>query len=59
MGSPVVHFEIMGPDGPALSAFYADLFGWSTQHMPEMNYTVVDTRAGSGINGGIGTTAEG
>lgn len=59
MGSPVVHFEIMGPDGPALSGFYAELFGWGVQHMPEMNYTVVDTRAGSGINGGIGTTAEG
>jgi predicted enzyme related to lactoylglutathione lyase len=54
-----VHFEIMGPDGPALSTFYAELFGWATQHHPEMNYTVVDTQAGSGINGGIGTSAEG
>lgn len=59
MGSPVVHFEIMGTDGPALSGFYAELFGWAAQHMPEMSYTVVDTRAGSGINGGIGTASEG
>jgi uncharacterized protein len=59
MGSPVVHFEIMGTDGPALSAFYADLFGWGVQPMPETNYILVDTRAGSGVNGGIGTAAEG
>ncbi|HEY8199770.1 MAG TPA: VOC family protein [Actinomycetota bacterium] len=59
MGSPVVHFEIMGTDGPALSGFYADLFGWGIQPMPEMNYTLVDTRAGSGINGGIGTAEAG
>jgi predicted enzyme related to lactoylglutathione lyase len=59
MGSPVVHFEIMGGNGPALSSFYAELFGWGTQLMPGLNYTVVDTMAGSGINGGIGTTPDG
>ncbi len=26
--NPVVHFEIMGPDGPALRSFYEELFGW-------------------------------
>src|SRR5207249_11582076 len=39
MGSPVVHFEIMGTDGPALGEFYAELFGWKIQSMPEMDYT--------------------
>lgn len=59
MGSPVVHFEVMGTDGPALEAFYAELFGWGVQSMPQMNYGVVDTQAGSGINGGIGTSQAG
>ncbi|MCS5717870.1 VOC family protein [Herbiconiux sp. CPCC 205763] len=26
--NPVVHFEIIGADAPALRAFYAALFGW-------------------------------
>jgi hypothetical protein len=59
MGRPVVHFEIIGTDGTALRAFYAELFGWAVQFVPEMNYGLVDTQAGSGINGGIGTSGEG
>lgn len=34
MGSPVVHFEIMGPDGSALARFYSDLFGGGKVIMP-------------------------
>ena len=30
MGKPVVHFEIGGRDREKASAFYSDLFGWST-----------------------------
>jgi hypothetical protein len=26
MGKPVVHFEVVGRDGPGLQKFYADLF---------------------------------
>jgi uncharacterized protein len=59
MGNPIVHFEIMGADGPALEKFYAELFGWHVQSMPEMNYGIVDTHAGGGINGGIGATPDG
>ena len=58
MGNPVVHFEIAGPDGPALQQFYQDLFGWNVQVQgPEMgNYGVVMWTEG-GIGGGImGTT---
>ena len=25
----VIHFEIVGKDGPALQKFYSDLFGWN------------------------------
>ena len=59
MGSPVVHFEVMGTDGPALETFYTELFGWSVQPFPELSYGIVDTHAGSGINGGIGTSQTG
>lgn len=59
MGNPVVHFEIVGSDGPALEKFYAEVFGWHVQSMPEMSYGLVDTHAsGAGINGGIGTSQE-
>lgn len=59
MRNPVVHFEVVGPDGPALERFYAELFGWGVSSMPEMQYATVDTRAGTGINGGIGTSPDG
>lgn len=59
MGNPVVHFEVLGTDGPSLEKFYAELFGWHVESMPEMSYGIVDTHAGGGINGGIGTSPEG
>jgi predicted enzyme related to lactoylglutathione lyase len=59
MGDPVTWFEIHGPDPEQTAKFYSELFGWSMQTMPNMNYTLIDTNAGSGINGGIGQTREG
>lgn len=59
MGNAVVHFEVIGSDGPALEKFYGELFGWHIQSMPEMSYGIVDVHAGAGINGGIGTTQDG
>jgi uncharacterized protein len=53
----VVHFEISGPDSRQLADFYADLFGWRMQPMQGAGYTLVDTAAGSGINGGIRRSA--
>lgn len=53
MGSPVVHWEMMSKDPEKVSAFYADIFGWKIQHMPEMNYRIVETGGEGGINGGI------
>jgi uncharacterized protein len=59
MGNSVVHFEVIGDDGPKLQKFYSDLFGWHIQNMPDMkNYGVVDTHAGGGINGGVGEGME-
>ena len=59
MGNAVVHFEIGGPDDQPLIAFYRQLFGWDLQAMPGGGYTLIDTRGGSGINGGIGKSRTG
>jgi predicted enzyme related to lactoylglutathione lyase len=57
MGNPVVYFDINSPQGDSLKRFYPELFGWSLNEVPG-GYALVDTRAGTGINGGIGTTEE-
>src|SRR3972149_9833240 len=54
MGSPVVHFEIGGPDHDALKKFYGDVFAWEIHDIPETNYSLVHTNAdGKGIEGGM------
>ena len=59
MPNPVVHFEAVGPDGPALIKFYGDAFGWSIDADNPMGYGIVDN-GGEGINGGVGQgSAEG
>lgn len=54
MGYPVVHFEITSTMAEKLHAFYKKVFGWSINADNPMNYGIVDTNAGAGINGGIG-----
>jgi predicted enzyme related to lactoylglutathione lyase len=58
MGSPVVRFEIGAADIRPLVAFYGELFGWELQSIGE-SYTLVDTRGGQGLNGGIGRSDTG
>ena len=60
MGNPVVHFEIAGPDGPALRQFYRDLFGWNIEVLGDdmLNYALVEANEG-GIGGGLFPTTEG
>ena len=57
MGSPVVHFEVMGADGEALERFYGGLFGWRIEPVEETQggYRIVHTDAGRGIDGGSGS----
>jgi predicted enzyme related to lactoylglutathione lyase len=55
MPNPVVHFEIVGPNGKKLQQYYADLFGWEVNTNNPMGYGLVDTKAG-GIPGGIGVS---
>jgi len=43
MNGRIVHFEIPFDDGDRARSFYADVFGWKTQEMPEMQYTMAVT----------------
>src|SRR5262245_665800 len=59
MGKPVVHWEFWSKDPEAVSNFYAKVFDWKIQHMPELNYRLVETGGAGGINGGIMKPQEG
>ena len=64
MGQPVVHFEVIGKDGPGLRSFYGDLFGWKIDADNPMNYGIVQrdgnvSADGAGIGGGVGRGPEG
>jgi predicted enzyme related to lactoylglutathione lyase len=54
MGNAVVHFEVGATDDGPLVAFYGELFGWGLRGLSGGGYTMIDTRGGGGINGGIG-----
>jgi predicted enzyme related to lactoylglutathione lyase len=49
----VVHFEIHASEPEKLAKFYADVFGWSVNHIPQFDYWILDTGTGDGINGGL------
>jgi predicted enzyme related to lactoylglutathione lyase len=58
MTNPVVRFEVGAADDQSLVAFYGALFGWGLRAVAD-GYALVDTRAGAGINGGIGRSQTG
>lgn len=43
MAGRVVHFEVPFDDADRARAFYTDVFGWSIQPMPELEYNFVQT----------------
>lgn len=59
MGRPVVHWEFWSQNPEKVSDFYARVFGWQIQHIPEMDYRLVETGGEGGINGGIMTPKQG
>ncbi len=60
MGSAVVYFEVGGPEDQPLIDFYRELFGWGLQRVGEgINYTLIDTKGGYGLNGGLGKSGTG
>jgi predicted enzyme related to lactoylglutathione lyase len=54
MGSPIVHFEILGEDGERLAAFYRALFDWTITPVEEGGYAMVDAGSTGAVSGGIG-----
>ena len=59
MGQPVVHFEVVGRDGPSLRAFYSSLFDWRIDADNPAHYGLIAreenlSKEGIGIGGGIG-----
>ncbi len=47
----VVHVELPAANVEAAAKFYANLFGWKIESVPEMNYTMWED--GSGFGGGF------
>jgi uncharacterized protein len=58
MDNPVTHFEIGAADHQSLVKFYGELFGWGLREVSE-GYTLIDTKGGGGLNGGIGRSGTG
>lgn len=47
-GHPIVHIEISAKDLKKAGEFYSDLFGWTVEQLPEMNYATFDAAGGPG-----------
>ncbi len=45
---PIVHIEFSASDLQAAAKFYADLFGWKTEYVPQMNYVTFEAPPGPG-----------
>lgn len=56
MKNPVVHFEILAPDGPGVIAFYRELSGWELRRVPMTGYQTYAylPQPDEGIGGGVG-----
>jgi predicted enzyme related to lactoylglutathione lyase len=58
MENPVVRFEVGAAEHGLLVEFYGKLFGWGMEAIAD-SYTLVDTRAGRGLSGGVGRSSTG
>ena len=53
MAYPVVHWELWSENPGECAEFYSKAFDWQINHIPEMDYHLVETGGDGGINGGI------
>jgi uncharacterized protein len=58
MAQRIGHFEVGAAEFDGQIDFYRELFGWQVQTVAD-GYAIVDTQAGSGLNGGIGKSSDG
>jgi predicted enzyme related to lactoylglutathione lyase len=49
----VVHFEVHTENPEHAIAFYEKVFGWRFQHIPAIDYWMIKTGEGPGIDGGM------
>jgi len=49
----VVHFEVHAENPERAVAFYERAFGWRFQHVPAIDYWMISTGEGPGIDGGL------
>lgn len=45
---PIVHIEFSAANRETTGKFYADIFGWEVQQVPEMNYATFASQEGLG-----------
>ncbi len=53
---PIVHVDFSAKDQGVAGKFYAELFSWQIQHVPEMDYSMFT--AGAGPGGGFSPVGE-
>jgi len=53
MGRPVMQWQMISKNPETLAKFYSSVFGWKVDADNPLNYRMVDTASGRGINGGI------
>lgn len=53
---PIVHIEFSAKDLEKAARFYAELFGWQVEQVPEMSYTTFRSEEGPG--GGFNQVSE-
>jgi uncharacterized protein len=58
MANPVVRFEVGAAEHGPLAEFYGELFGWGMEAIADA-YTLIDTRGGGGLIGGVGRSDTG
>jgi predicted enzyme related to lactoylglutathione lyase len=51
MANPFVHIELHTQDPEKAKKFYSELFDWTLEEYPDMNYTII--KVGEGTGGGI------
>lgn len=54
MANKLVHWEIVGPDGDELKAFYGNLFGWSYESPPGFDDYHMVAAEQAGLGGAVG-----
>lgn len=59
MSNPVIHWEIISAEAKKLRGFYGELFNWQINDDNPMQYGLVASSEGGGIDGGIGPSLDG